>query len=159
MFYDDINFALTLKVVSLLLWLSDIFSFSPRPEYEGFFCIKLQHFLILFTRKKLESNNKNLLLKLVIEHTNEIQFEQRWKTTTISAEESREMSGDIKLHVWSRPLVNPFLHLGEWRHADKQSFDVWVVCSNVRAKHTAQVVANTGEVDITPWQLQTFTGN
>lgn len=60
----------------------------------------IQHYLFLFTGKKQESHNKNLLLKLVIENTNEIKFEQCGKTTAIYAGESRETSVvDIKLHV------------------------------------------------------------
>lgn len=56
--------------------------------------IHLQHFLNLFKRKKNKSLiTKILLLKLVIEHTNEIQFEQRGKTTAISAGEQRDVGG------------------------------------------------------------------
>lgn len=121
--------------------------------------IHLQHFLNLFKRKKQESHNKNPFIKIsywtykLRFNLNNVGRQQQY------LQESREMSVDIKLHVWSRPLVDPFLHLGERRHTDKQSFDVWIVCGNVRAEHTAEVVANTGKVDITPWQLRTFTVN
>lgn len=48
----------------------------------------------LVQKKKNKSLiTKILLLKLVIEHTNEIQFEQRGKTTAISAGEQRDVDG------------------------------------------------------------------